>query len=83
MEAYKLSNKRQQDDVIVNEIDDKRLFNIVHPTGWIELNIENFFPCTLTKARKIFSLINRYSSEEVKKVTSNFVGEGKYICCKV
>lgn len=67
MEVYKLRNEEQQYDDVANEIKDKELFKIVHPTGWIEINIEKFFPCTLTKARKIFSLINRYSSTEVKK----------------
>lgn len=67
MEVYKLRNEEQQYDAVANEIKDKELFKIVHPTGWIEINIEKFFPCTLIKARKIFSLINRYSSKEVKK----------------
>lgn len=44
------------------EVDTGKL-KIVYPTGYIELNLEGFFPCPLDKARKIFSLIHRYSPE--------------------
>ncbi|MBB2481087.1 hypothetical protein H5P36_12895 [Bacillus sp. APMAM] len=46
---------------------DARKFKIVYPTGFIELNLTNFFPCTLDKARKVFSLIHKYSSKEDKR----------------
>lgn len=79
MEACKLSSEvifdEENSEAAVNELADEKLFKIVHPTGWIELNIENFFPCTLTKARKIFSLINRYSSIEAKKELLLFLQE--------
>lgn len=39
---------------------------IVYPTGYMELNLEGFFPCPLDKARKVFSLIYRYSPEPDK-----------------
>ena len=39
---------------------------ITYPTGYMELNLEGFFPCTTDKARKIFSLIHRYSPETDK-----------------
>jgi hypothetical protein len=39
---------------------------IVYPTGYMELNLEGFFPCPLDKAGKVFSLIYRYSSESDK-----------------
>lgn len=40
-----------------------RKLKIKYPTGYMELNLDYFFPCTLDKARKVFSLIHRYSSE--------------------
>lgn len=46
---------------------DARKFKIVYPTGFMELNLTNFFPCTLDKARKVFSLIHKYSSKEDKQ----------------
>ena len=39
---------------------------IVYLTGYMELNLEGFFPCSLDKARKVFSLIYRYSPEPDK-----------------
>ena len=47
------------------EADDGKL-KIVYPTGHMELKLEGFFPCSLDKARKVFSLIHRYSSESDK-----------------
>ena len=43
-----------------------RKLKINYPTGYMELNLDYFFPCTLDKARKVFSLIHRYSSEADK-----------------
>lgn len=39
---------------------------IVYPTGYMELNLSGFFPCDMDKARKVFSLIHRYSPEPDK-----------------
>ena len=39
-----------------------RKLKITYPTGYMELNLDYFFPCPLDKARKVFSLIHRYSS---------------------
>ena len=43
-----------------------RKLKINYPTGYMELNLDYFFPCPLDKARKVFSLIHRYSSEADK-----------------
>ena len=47
------------------EADDGKL-KITYPTGHIELNLDWFFPCSLDKARKVFSLIHRHSPEPDK-----------------
>ncbi|WP_010651610.1 hypothetical protein [Oceanobacillus massiliensis] len=52
---------------------DARKFKILYPTGYMELNLTNFFPCTLDKARKIFSLIHKYSSKEDKRRLIHFL----------
>lgn len=39
----------------------------------MELNLTNFFPCTLDKARKVFSLIHKYSSKEDKRRLLHFL----------
>jgi hypothetical protein len=39
---------------------------IIYPTGYMELKLGSFFPCTHDQARKIFSLIHRYSPESDK-----------------
>lgn len=45
---------------------DLKKLKIVYPTGYLELNLDYFFPCTLEKARKVFSLIYKYSPEADK-----------------
>lgn len=52
---------------------DARKFKIVYPTGFMELNLTNFFPCTLDNARKIFSLIHKYSTEKDKQRLLHFL----------
>jgi len=32
-------------------------FQVDHPAGCIEVNIDRFFPCTVAKSRKLFKLI--------------------------
>ena len=38
-------------------------FRVDHPNGYIEVNVETFFPCTNTKARKLFRLVRDNCSE--------------------
>lgn len=45
---------------------DARKLKINYPTGYMELNLDYFFPCAMDKARKAFSLIHKYSSEADK-----------------
>jgi len=47
------------------EADAKKL-KINYPTGYIELNLERFFPCPQTKAKKVFRLIHRYCTQTDK-----------------
>lgn len=41
-------------------------FRITHPAGYLELNTENFFPCTVEKGKKVFRLVREHCSEEQK-----------------
>lgn len=54
---------------------DTNKLKITYPTGYMELNLDKFFPCTLDKARKVFSLIHRYSSESDKDRLQAFLKE--------
>lgn len=47
------------------EADAKKL-KINYPTGYIELNLEHFFPCPQAKAKKVFRLIHRYCTQADK-----------------
>ena len=38
-------------------------FRVDHPNGYIEVNMETFFPCTNTKAKKLFRLVRTYCSK--------------------
>lgn len=38
-------------------------FRVDHPNGYIEVNVETFFPCTNTKAKELFRLVRANCSE--------------------
>ena len=46
---------------------------ITYPSGYMELNLEGFFPCSQDKAVKTFSLINRYSPKADKDRLAAFL----------
>ena len=60
---------------------DTRKLKIIYPNGYMELNLDYFFPCTLDKARKVFPLINKHCSEADKKKLLNFLQglENEYV----
>lgn len=62
------------------DADDRKL-KITYPTGYMELNLDWFFPCSPDKARKVFSLIHRYSPETDKGRLLAFLHnlEGRYL----
>ncbi len=37
---------------------------IEYPTGYLYINVESFFPCTVQKANKVLRLALRYCSDE-------------------
>lgn len=45
---------------------------INYPNGYLEINFEIFFSITLDEAKKIFSLIYKYSTENEKDILQNF-----------
>lgn len=38
-------------------------FRIVHPTGYLDINTEKFFPCTVEKGKKTFRLVREHCSK--------------------
>ena len=42
------------------------VLRIDHDRGYLELNIEAFFPCTQKKAKILFPLIRKWCSKETK-----------------
>lgn len=48
------------------------ILRIEYPSGYIQIKLDNFFPCTLDKARRICSLVNQYSSESDKDRLQRF-----------
>ncbi len=42
------------------------VLRIEHDRGYLEVNIEAFFPCTQKKARILFPVIRKWCSEETK-----------------
>lgn len=54
------------------EAEEKRL-HIRYPSGWMNLEIERFFPCTVVKARKLSPLIRRYCEKTEKEKLQQFL----------
>ena len=46
---------------------------IRYETGAMVLYLDNFFPCTIDKARKIFPLINLYCSSKDKEALKEYL----------
>ena len=42
------------------------VFHISYPTGYMDLRLDAFFPCTVVKARKISRLVRNHCSQEQK-----------------
>ncbi len=39
------------------------VFRVDHPTGYIEVKVDSFFPCTNAKAKKLFRLVRNNCSK--------------------
>ena len=39
-------------------------FRVEYPTGYIQVNVDAFFPCPVNKGKKFFRLVRQYCSEE-------------------
>lgn len=62
------------------------VLRIDYDTGYMELNVEAFFPCTMQKARIIFPLIGRWCSDSVKAelmAEFNELAEGYESLCRM
>lgn len=73
MEVSKYNAEGYYDPTAYQAIRNAEKLRIIYPTGYIELNLNYFFPCPLNKARKVFSLIHQYSSEADKDRLLNFL----------
>ena len=45
-----------RDPTAYEAIKSAETFRITHPTGYLELNTENFFPCTVEKGKRVIRL---------------------------
>ena len=55
------------DPTAFEAIRNSECFRITHPTGYLELNTEKFFPCTVEKGKKVFKLVREHCSEAQKQ----------------
>lgn len=58
---------------------EKRI-KICHPTGYMEVNMDQFFPCTLQEARKVFALVHKHSPEGDKNRLIDFLKNKERYC---
>lgn len=54
---------------------EEKILHIQYPTGYMDLKMDAFFPCTVDRARKIFRLICPYCSREEKDRLLRFLKE--------
>lgn len=46
---------------------EEKTLHIGYPTGYMDIRLEKFFPCTMDKARKLFRLVRQYCPPEEKE----------------
>lgn len=51
------------DPTAYEAIKNAETFRVTHPHGYLDLNTERFFPCTVDKGRRLFKLIRENCSE--------------------
>lgn len=67
MGINKYNGEGYSDPTAFEAIRHAEYFRVTHPTGYLEFNVERFFPCTVEKGKKVFKLIREYGSEEQKR----------------
>ena len=40
-----------------------KVLMVTYPSGYMRIHLDRFFPCTIDKARKVFTVIHRYATE--------------------
>ena len=50
-------------EAIKNVEEEEKNLRIAYPSGYIDLRLEKFFPCTLERAKKVFRLMDKMSSK--------------------
>lgn len=58
----------------------EKQIRINHSTGYMEVNMDQFFPCSLQEARKVFALVHRYSSDGDKQKLTDFLKNKEKYC---
>jgi len=60
-------------------LESDKQFRINYQTGYMEINLDCFFPCTVREARKVFGIIHKYSSEiEIERLSAFLKDKEKY-----
>ena len=66
MGINKFNAEGYHDPTAYEAIKNAETFRVVHSHGYLELNTERFFPCTLEKGKKVFRLIRENCTETQK-----------------
>lgn len=45
---------------------DEKILHIQYPSGYMDLKMDAFFPCTVDRARKVFKLVSQYCPKSDK-----------------
>lgn len=48
---------------MITETEKGLAFRINHPTGFVEVTLDGFFPCAVQQGRKLFKMVRRYCTE--------------------
>lgn len=54
---------------------EEKMLHIQYPTGYMDLRLDAFFPCTVDRAKKVFKVICQYCPQEDKDRFLRFLRE--------
>jgi hypothetical protein len=54
---------------------EEKIFHIGYTTGYIDIRMDAFFPCTVKRGAKVFRLVRKYSSAEDKHRLLDFLNK--------
>ena len=75
MKISKYNSEGYYDPTAYDALSNINTLIVKYPTGYMELKMDRFFPCTVNKANKLFGLFSKYASKEDKNRLITYLKE--------